>query len=59
MASQEELKTAIGEIAVGRKVSCKALLALAEKLDVSPKQIGEACDELKVRVSTCQLGCFG
>ncbi len=59
MTSQEELKTAIGEIAVEGKASCKALLALAEKLDVSPKQIGEACNEINVRVSTCQLGCFG
>ena len=59
MTTQDELKQAIGEIAVEGKASCKALLALAEKLEVSPAQIGEACNEMNVRVSTCQLGCFG
>lgn len=59
MTLQDELKAAIGEIAVEGKAPCKALLQLAEKLEVSPAQIGQACNEINVRVATCQLGCFG
>ncbi len=54
----EELRDVIKSQAVEGKVSCKAMLDLAEKAETTSQQIGEICNELSVKVSTCQLGCF-
>jgi hypothetical protein len=54
----EELRSTIQSQAVDGKVSCKAMLDLAEKAETTPKQIGEICNELSIKVSACQLGCF-
>ena len=54
----EELRAAIQAQAVEGKVSCKAMLDLAEKTETSSQQIGEICNELSIKVGSCQLGCF-
>ena len=54
----EELQSAIQSHAVDGKVSCKAMLDLAEKAETPAKQIGEICNDLSIKVSACQLGCF-
>ncbi len=40
------------------RLSCKKALELADKLGVPPKRIGDAANELKIKISACQLGCF-
>jgi hypothetical protein len=54
----EELRDVIKSQAVEGKVSCKAMLDLAEKAETPSQQIGEICNELDIKVGTCQLGCF-
>ncbi|MDP6634202.1 MAG: hypothetical protein QGG42_04850 [Phycisphaerae bacterium] len=54
----EELRTTIQNQAVEGKVSCKAMLDLAGETGTSSQQIGEICNELDIKVSACQLGCF-
>ncbi len=54
----EELREAIQAQAVEGKVSCKAMLDLAEKTETPSQQIGEICNALDIKVSACQLGCF-
>lgn len=54
----EELRDTIKSQAVEGKVSCKAMLELAEKTETPSKQIGKICNELDIKVSACQLGCF-
>ncbi|MDP6044989.1 MAG: hypothetical protein QGG25_05240 [Phycisphaerae bacterium] len=54
----EELRNAIQAQAVDGKVSCKAMLDLAASSETSSQQIGEICNELSIKVSGCQLGCF-
>jgi hypothetical protein len=54
----EELREAIQAQAVEGKVSCKAMLDLAEKTQTPSQQIGEICNELDIKVGSCQLGCF-
>ena len=58
MTEEEKLRQAIADALVDGKAPCKALLRIAETLDVPPGQIGNMCDEMKIRVSACQLGCF-
>jgi len=41
------------------RLPCRDALALAERLGVDPRRVGEAADELGVKIVECQLGCFG
>ena len=54
----EELREAIQSHAVEGRVSCKAMLDLARETEIPSQQIGEACNELGIKVGACQLGCF-
>ncbi len=56
--SREELVRAIRSAAVNNRLSCEAAHTLAKALRVSLKEIGELCNELKIKISACQLGCF-
>jgi hypothetical protein len=56
--SDDELRAAIRAGSVDGKVSCSAMLALAAGRGVPPARIGALCDEMKIRISACQLGCF-
>jgi hypothetical protein len=38
---------------------CAAAFHIAKELNVTPLAVGEAADELEVRLSHCQLGLFG
>ena len=54
----EELREAIQNQAVEGKVSCKAMLDLADKTDTPSRQISKICNELNIKIGACQLGCF-
>jgi len=56
--TNEELRQTIQTQAAGGKVSCKAMLDLAAQAETTAKQIGEICNELDIKISACQLGCF-
>ena len=57
--SKEQIAEALLHEAEDNKIPCEKALALAERLGVEPRQIGEAADEQSVRIVACQLGCFG
>lgn len=40
------------------KISCSAARKLAEDCAVSPRLVGELCNELKIKIFACELGCF-
>lgn len=40
------------------KITCTAARKLAAEYKVHPRVIGRACDELKVKIHSCELGCF-
>ena len=40
------------------RLACARAFRLAEKHDLSLKQIGEACDQAGIKIVKCQLGCF-
>lgn len=56
--SKKELLDVVAKKSRNGKVSCKSMLKLADQLGVTPKRVGTACNELKIRISACQLGCF-
>lgn len=59
MSTDEQLMQAIREAQHEQgRVTCSALLALAEEHAVSPKRLGELCDAMPVKITHCQLGCF-
>jgi len=58
MATEQELRESIRQEAHDGKAPCKVLLALAERTGAPTREIGRLCNEMDIRVSTCQLGCF-
>ncbi len=63
MATREELIQAVLDAAAERdgkkQLECARALGLAKKHGVKPIEIGTICDEQKVKIFDCQLGCFG
>jgi hypothetical protein len=40
------------------KISCHDARQLAQEFKVEPEIIGAICNELKIKVCSCELGCF-
>jgi hypothetical protein len=56
--SQEDLKARIKAAAPEGNLACAAAFRLAEELGLSRHDLGEMLNELKVKITHCQLGCF-
>jgi hypothetical protein len=57
MKKEELIEKAKGESRNG-KISCRQAFKLAEETGLSPKDLGSLLNEIGVKVSACQLGCF-
>jgi hypothetical protein len=55
---QKELIEKLKELAPQGRIGCSEARQLAEKLNVNPSEIGKACDEAKIKIQACELGCF-
>ncbi len=53
-ALEEEMRASL----VNGKLPCAVAFKIAKKLKVSPKEVGDAANELKIKIASCQLGCF-
>jgi len=51
---EDEIKSSL----INGKLPCAVAFKIAKKLKVSPKDVGDAANELKIKISSCQLGCF-
>jgi len=40
------------------KIACPEMFAIAEKLGLPRKAVGDAATQLKIKIHNCQLGCF-
>lgn len=58
MAISEKVLNAVKETAQDGKLTCSDAHALGEKLGVSLLIIGEAANQLGIKIKNCQLGCF-
>jgi hypothetical protein len=54
----DQVKKAVEEAATAGVLTCHDARALAEKLGVEYKLVGQAWDEAGVKVRICELGCF-
>lgn len=54
-----DVERKVTEVSTDGKISCRKALLLTEKLGVSPRSVGEAADNMGVKITSCQLGCFG
>lgn len=54
----KEIIEKIKELAPQGRISCADARQLAEKLNLESAQVGKACDEAKIKVCGCELGCF-
>jgi hypothetical protein len=53
-ALEDEIKASL----VNGKLPCAVAFSIAKKLKVAPKDVGNAANELNIRIASCQLGCF-
>ena len=53
-----ELEKKIQDSLVDGKLPCPKALQIAKEMKVSTKEIGETCNRLKIKIRSCQLGCF-
>jgi len=55
---QENMIDAVRSAAVNNRLTCEKAHELARQMNVSLQEIGAVCNELKIKISACQLGCF-
>jgi hypothetical protein len=55
---REQLIEAIKKASAGDRLTCEKAHELSAKLKVPLQEIGVLCNELKIKISACQLGCF-
>jgi len=56
--TREKIIAAIRAASIDGKLTCEKAHALASELKVPLKEVGALCNELKIKVTACQLGCF-
>jgi len=54
----ERVEEAVLSEAEDGRMPCARALALARRLKVAPRNVGEACNRAGVKIVQCQLGCF-
>ncbi len=53
-----DIKARIQAAAPEGKIPCAAAFKLAEELGISRSRLGELLNELRIKIVSCQLGCF-
>jgi hypothetical protein len=56
--TREKMIEAIRTASINDKLTCEKAHALTKELKVPLKEIGALCNELKIKIIACQLGCF-
>lgn len=56
--TNEKIIEAIRAASTGNRLTCEKAHELAKELKVSLREIGALCNETKIKISSCQLGCF-
>ena len=53
------IKAELLKVAKDKRIPCVKALALAKRLKVKPIEIGRTANEMGIKITNCQLGCFG
>ncbi len=56
--NEDDLRKIISEKQKDQRMSCATALSIADKADVSRKEIGRLLNEMEIKIHSCQLGCF-
>ena len=56
--TREQIIDAIRSGTVDNRLSCEKAHELSAALSIPLREIGALCNELKIKISACQLGCF-
>ena len=56
--TREKMVEAVQMASVNNRLSCEKAHDLAKELNTSLQEIGKLCNELKIKIAECQLGCF-
>jgi hypothetical protein len=54
----QEVLDKVKEAAKDNRISCTVARKIGADLGVPLAMIGSACDELKIKIFGCELGCF-
>jgi hypothetical protein len=55
---KEKIKKEIQKKATNNRLPCAIARKIALDLSVSYKEVGNAANELQVKITNCELGCF-
>jgi hypothetical protein len=58
MADRKKLEETILAKSKDGKIPCAVCFKIADDLGVPKKEITKALNEMKIKISQCQLGCF-
>jgi hypothetical protein len=56
--NREKLIEAIRAASLQNRLSCEKAHELSAAHAISLREIGEVCNDLKIKIAACQLGCF-
>jgi hypothetical protein len=56
--TREKVIEAIQTASENNRLSCEKAHKLAKELNLSLQEIGAICNERKIKIAACQLGCF-
>jgi len=56
--TRERLIEEIRKNAVDNRLTCERAHELAKELNIPLKELGAICNELKIKIVACRLGCF-
>jgi hypothetical protein len=58
MKDRKKLEETILEKAKEGKLPCAQCFKIAEDFGISKKEMGKVLNDMEIRISQCQLGCF-
>lgn len=58
MMDRDQLEKVILEKAKDGKIPCAVCFKIADDLGIPKKEVTKVLNEMKIKISQCQLGCF-
>ncbi len=56
--TREKIIESVRAASANNRLTCEKAHELSRLLNISLKEIGVICNELHIKISACQLGCF-
>jgi len=56
--TDEKIQAALQEAGIVDMITCPQAFAVAEKAKVPRSAVGEYCTKNRIKIRSCQLGCF-